>query len=102
MGKKDEAILTKQEAFVNASENDLNNLGYQFLFTGKVEPAIEIFKNNTEMYPDSWNVWDSLAEAYMKKGDKELAIQNYIKALNMSPDAQHARINELLTQLGAE
>ncbi len=102
LGKKDEALLLKEEAFLNADETDINNLGYQFLFAGKVEPAVEIFKKNTEMYPGSWNVWDSLAEAYMHKGDTSLAIQYYTKALSMAPEAQHARINGVLTQLGAE
>lgn len=102
LGKKDEALLLKEEAFVNAAENDVNNLGYQFLFAGKVEPAVEIFKKNAEMYPDSWNVWDSLAEAYMNKGDTSLAIQYYTKALSMAPEEQHARINGVLKQLGAK
>jgi tetratricopeptide (TPR) repeat protein len=102
LGKNVEALKLKEEAFVNAAENDVNALGYQFLFAGKVEPAIEIFKKNTEMYPDSWNVWDSLGEVYMNNGDTDLAIQYYTKALNMAPEAQHARINGVLTQLGAK
>ena len=102
LGNNDEALLLKEEAFLNAAENEVNNLGYQFLFAGKVDPAIEIFKKNTEIYPDSWNVWDSLAEAYLNKGDTELAIQYYTKALNMAPEVQHARINGVLTQLGVE
>jgi len=102
LGKKDEASKLKAEAFTNASEVDVNNLGYQFLGGGKIDDAIEVFKKNTEMYPDSWNVWDSLAEGYMNKGEKQLAIDNYTKALKMAPEDQHARINGALTQLGAK
>jgi len=100
--KTDEASKLKEEAFTNAAENDINALGYQLLFGGKVDVAIVVFKKNTEMNPDSWNVWDSLAEAYLNKGEKQLAIENYKKALSMAPENQHARINGALAQLGAE
>ena len=73
LDRSDEANQLKEEAFVDAIENDINTLGYQFLFAGKMDEAIEIFKKNVEMNPDSWNVYDSLGEAYMNKGENELA-----------------------------
>jgi tetratricopeptide (TPR) repeat protein len=102
LGKKDEASKLKEEAFTDALEADVNTLGYQFLGGGKIDDAIEVFKKNTEMYPESWNVWDSLAEGYMNKGEKQLAIENYNKALTMAPEDQHARINGALAQLGVK
>jgi tetratricopeptide (TPR) repeat protein len=102
VGNDDEAEKLKQEAFTDAEENDVNALGYQLLFAGKVDDALEVFKMNTEMYPESWNVWDSLGEGYMNKGDTELAIQNYTKALGMAPENQHNRIKGMLSQLGAK
>jgi Tfp pilus assembly protein PilF len=90
------------EAFENAPEADVNNLGYQFLGGGKIDDAIEVFKKNTELFPDSWNVWDSLAEGYMNKGDKQLAVQYYTKALGMAPENQQERIKGTLAQLGAK
>ncbi len=35
-------------------------------------------------------VYDSLGEAYMKTGQKELAIQNYEKSLQLDPKNQNA------------
>lgn len=102
LGKKDEASKLKAEAFTNASEVDVNNLGYQLLGGGKIDDAIEVFKKNTELFPESWNVWDSLAEGYMNKGEKQLAIDFYKKALGMAPENQHERINGALAQLGAK
>ena len=102
LGKKDEASKLKEEAFINAQENDVNTFGYQLLNGGKIDDAIEIFKKNTELYPKSWNVWDSLAEGYMNKGEKQLAIENFTKALNMAPENQHDRIKGTLKQLGAK
>ena len=100
LGKKDEAMNVKNEAFKSAQENDVNTLGYQLLNGGKTDEAIEVFKKNTELYPESWNVWDSLAEGYMNKGEKQLSIENYTKALKMAPESQHERIKGTLAQLG--
>jgi cytochrome c-type biogenesis protein CcmH/NrfG len=41
-------------------------------------------------YPQSGNVYDSLGEAYMKAGQKELAIQNYEKSLQLEPKNENA------------
>jgi len=102
LGKNDEASKLKAEAFTNAAEDDVNTLGYQLLNGGKIDDAIEVFKKNTELFPESWNVWDSLAEGYTIKGDKQLAIENYTKALGMAPENQKERIKRTLSQLGAK
>jgi tetratricopeptide (TPR) repeat protein len=69
-------------------ENTLINLGYHFLIPGQVEPAIQIFKLEVQDYPKFWNAYDSLGEAYMKAGQKDLAIQNYEKSVELKPDNQ--------------
>ncbi len=97
-----ESAELKKEAFTNAAEVDVNNLGYQLLGGGKIDDAIEVFKKNTELFPESWNVWDSLAEGYMNKGDKQLAIENFTKALGMAPENQKERIKGTLAQLSAK
>lgn len=66
-------------------EVQLNTLGYQLLQMKKVSEAIEVFKLNVEAYPESANTYDSLGEAYMEHGDKELAIANYKKSLELNP-----------------
>ena len=57
---------------------------------GKVAEAIVIFKLNTELYPQSSNVYDSLGEAYMAKGDSEAAAANYKKSLELNPGNKNA------------
>jgi CubicO group peptidase (beta-lactamase class C family) len=59
------------------AENRLNFLGYEFIRQKQYEKAISLFKINTELYPDSANAYDSLAEAYLEKGDKKNAIKFY-------------------------
>lgn len=71
-------------------ETELNRLGYELLQTKKVTDAIEVFKLNVEMYPQSSNVYDSLGEAYMVHGDKELSIANYKKSLELNPKNTNA------------
>ncbi|MGB6864727.1 MAG: tetratricopeptide repeat protein, partial [Candidatus Aminicenantaceae bacterium] len=67
-------------------EVEMNRLGYQLINQKKLKEAIEIFKMNVELYPESWNVYDSLGEGYMLLGEKELAIKNYEKSLEINPD----------------
>jgi CubicO group peptidase (beta-lactamase class C family) len=106
---KDVATAVKQyrdiKASVSASEYDfgemeLNRLGYQLLQRQKVAEAIEIFKLNVEVYPQAANVYDSLGEAYMIHGDKELAIANYKKSLELNP--QNANATQKLATLNKQ
>ena len=73
------------------SEADINNLGYQLLKENLVKEAIEIFKLNVAEYPKSWNAYDSLGEAYLMDGQKELAIENYKKSLGLNPNNTYAK-----------
>lgn len=75
----------------NFEETELNTLGYQLLQSGKVNDAIEILKLNVDAYPDSYNVYDSLGEAYMINGDKKLAIKNYKESLELNPKNDNAK-----------
>ena len=67
-------------------ERAINRLGYHFLLSKQLDKAIAILKFNVQEYPDSWNVYDSLAEAYMNNGQNDLAIKFYKKSLELNPD----------------
>jgi glyoxylase-like metal-dependent hydrolase (beta-lactamase superfamily II) len=67
-------------------EVEMNRLGYQLINQDKLKEAIEIFKMNVELYPEAWNVYDSLGEGYMLLGEKELAIKYYEESLKINPD----------------
>ncbi len=71
-------------------ENQLNALGYQLLGAGKADDAVQIFKRNVELFPDSFNPYDSLGEAYMEAGDRENAIKNYAQSLLLNPGNANA------------
>ena len=71
--KKYQELKENQTSGYIFSERAMNALGYKLLGNNKTSEAIEIFKLNVEAYPESWNVYDSLGEAYIKNGDKKLA-----------------------------
>ena len=75
----------------HAAEVDLNTAGYDLLFAKKTKEAIEVFKLNVKLHPDSWNVYDSLGEAYAAAGDKKNAITNYEKAVQLNPNSQGSK-----------
>jgi CubicO group peptidase (beta-lactamase class C family) len=69
------------------NEDQMNSIGYELLFSWKrVNDAIEVFKLNVEDYPQSFNVYDSLGEAYAVNGDKELAVKNYERSVELNPN----------------
>lgn len=69
-------------------ENDLNAAGYSLMNAKKLNDAIEVFKLNAKLYPDSWNTYDSLGEAYALAGDKKKAIENYEKSIKLNPKSE--------------
>ncbi len=74
----------------NFGENELNMLGYQLIWRDYKEEAIEIFKLNIEAFPESANPYDSIGEAYQLLDQKELAVENYKKALLINPNMESA------------
>lgn len=80
-------------------ENVLNWLGYHFLYWwGREEEALEVFKLNVSLFPESANTYDSLGEAYLVRGDTDSAVRCYKKSLELNPENTNAiqRLNQLL------
>ena len=85
-----------------ATEAELNALGYQHLQAEDTEKAIAVFRTNLERHPESWNCHDSLGEGLAAAGRTEEAIASYEKALEMAPENQTTRIESILERLRAE
>jgi tetratricopeptide (TPR) repeat protein len=83
----------RDRGFSNLPESfsDTNKLGYQFLGKGENQAAIQIFQLNVETHPKSSSAYDSLGEAYAAAGNKELAIENYRKALAFNPENTNSK-----------
>ncbi len=82
------------------SEASFNQLGYLLLNHDRIDDAIAVFAFNTSRFPSSANTWDSLAEAWMKKGNREKAVEFYRKSLELNPHNKNAE--EKLRVLGAK
>jgi CubicO group peptidase (beta-lactamase class C family) len=92
-------IKKNQPGNASVGENRINNLGYTLMRQKKLPEAIALFKLNVEFYANAWNTYDSLAEAYMTNGDKDLAIANYKQSLELNPQNSNGR--EMLKKLEA-
>ena len=72
------------------NEDNLNNMGYRFLGKENFEMAKHLFEINMMLYPESFNVYDSYAEACMELGEDQEAIKYYLKSLDLNPDNDNA------------
>jgi tetratricopeptide (TPR) repeat protein len=87
-------IVTSPESYNpngHAAEIDLNIAGYDLLAAKKINEAIEVFKLNVKLNPDSWNTYDSLGEAYAAAGNKKDAIENYEKSIKLNPKSDSGK-----------
>jgi tetratricopeptide (TPR) repeat protein len=78
-------------------EFQVNRLGYELLGKKQIDQAIEIFKLNTLQFPESSNAFDSLGDGYVARGNNDLAMKNYQRALQLDP--KNASAKESLDRL---
>ncbi|MEN8788125.1 MAG: tetratricopeptide repeat protein, partial [Flavobacteriaceae bacterium] len=84
-------------------EKEFNKAGYQLLDAKRFEEAIGVFTMNSQYFSDSANVWDSLAEAYWRAGDKVKAEEYYQKAIGMDPEGSVGdNAREMLKRMKSE
>ncbi|WP_298756920.1 serine hydrolase [uncultured Psychroserpens sp.] len=73
----------------NFSEDILNRFGYYYMGKKEIAKAMAIFKLNVDQFPESSNVYDSYGEALLANGNKEEAIVNYKKSVELNPGNTH-------------
>ena len=84
-------------------ESRLNSVGYDLLRRGLLADALRTFELNRDLFPGSWNVYDSYADALLASGDRAGAIANCRKSVELNPDreAGRRRLAELKSTSGA-
>lgn len=81
----------KKATMYELLEGEVNAAGYDLLSSGKTAEAIEMFRVNVQEFPASGNAYDSLAEAYLKNGNKDLAIENYKRSVQLDPANENGK-----------
>ncbi len=97
---KDEDAVSVLRDLRKAYQNDdelvgivrsrINSVGYTAAFADDLERAQVVLELATEVFPESANAWDSLAEIHLEQGHREKAIELYRKALEVDPDFSNA------------
>jgi CubicO group peptidase (beta-lactamase class C family) len=80
----------KRDAEFGLPEEEVNVWGYRLLDAGQVKEAVEVFRLNVSLHPQSANAYDSLAEAYEAAGDKASAVKNFKRSLELNPKNNNA------------
>lgn len=84
-------VKLKEDSNYTLRQGDMNSLGYELLRSGKDSEALEVFKLNIELFPDSWNVYDSYGEILLKIGRKEEAVKMYQKSVDLNPKNENGK-----------
>jgi tetratricopeptide (TPR) repeat protein len=83
--------MLKDNPDFKLNEAAVNLWGLDLMEKNHLTEAIELLKLNVQVFPGSSNAYDSLGEAYMKAGQKQLAIDNYKKSLELNPENDNAK-----------
>ncbi len=86
------SVISENPNDYGIDENDINRLSYTYLKDSQIIKAIEIFKLNTELHPNSANAFDSLAEGYFVNKEFKLSKENYQKSLELNPKNENAKV----------
>jgi tetratricopeptide (TPR) repeat protein len=86
--RREEGLLIDPEP----EEIQLNAFGYELLGQKRSDDALAVFAFTAEQFPNSWNAFDSLAEAQAALGRKEEAISSYRKSLALNPENKNAAV----------
>jgi tetratricopeptide (TPR) repeat protein len=75
---------------IKLDENEVNAWAYALLQHGEKQKALDIFKLNTALHPESYNAYDSEAEGFDNVGDTANAIVYYKRSLELNPNNTNA------------
>lgn len=69
----------------------INYRGYELIWAGDLQKARAVFELNTMIYPDDFNVWDSLGECCLEQEDFASARRYYERSLELNPGNENGR-----------
>jgi tetratricopeptide (TPR) repeat protein len=101
LGRKDEAMATRNKAMAIASPLQLHIYARQLQGLNRQEEAFTIFRSNAKKYPSQWFVYSGMARVYSGHGDFDGAVKEMKLALPSAPDQQKAAIQGMIKRLEA-
>jgi Tetratricopeptide repeat len=81
-------------------EDEMNDMGYALMESSNIyelpevphpQAALEVLKTNTELFPQSWNAWDSYGEGLRKAGRPQESIAAYERSLALNAGNESAK-----------
>jgi tetratricopeptide (TPR) repeat protein len=83
-------------------ESSLNYKGYQLIQNQDLDGAFEVFTLNSMLFPDSFNVWDSLGECCFNMKKYDLSLKHYRKSVEIDPTNENGNrmIARILEEMG--
>lgn len=84
--------LTGSNSDYNVSELGINAFGYALMQQGHDDDAVSIFKLNMELYPNSWNTYDSYGDILLKLKRNEEAAKAFKKSIELNPGNEKAKM----------
>jgi tetratricopeptide (TPR) repeat protein len=85
MGRDAEAKPVMNEALKIGTVNEVHQYGRQLINQKKPERALEVYKLNAELHPNTWPVNYGLARGYSAVGDYKAALEALLKAQKEVP-----------------
>ena len=76
----------KDDVNYYVNEEELNIVSYKLMQSNNIENAVEVLKISISFFPNAFNLYDSYGEILLKQGDKNKAIENYKKSVELNPN----------------
>ncbi len=84
-------LFKKDIKLVRIFSNKINEIGNSWMEKNNYSAAIGVFKISVKISPDSWIAYSTLAAAYLKNKQEDLALINYEKSIELNPDYLEGR-----------
>jgi len=80
------------------SRKEIDTVGRRLLEAGNIKEALDTFQMNAKMFPNTWQVYNSLGNAFQAKGDLKKAIDYYEKMLGLDVPSE-SKIRRYIAEL---
>ena len=85
------AAMLKDQPDFKLNEDAVLRWADDLMEENHLPEATNLIKLDVQVFPGSWNGYDSLGEVYTKAGQKQLAIDSYKKSLELNPSNNNAK-----------